>query len=299
MKTPGSVNPTIVYSIDDAAGNTGTELWGVTADGTTNKKIPVSVPSNLHFEFGSDIAAEVSTDDKTMVLSLENADESLTYLYKCNIDGSDVQPIPNVNGYIYLQTFINPTTVLYWKNADNGHNGELWQTNTDGSGNQKINISLQPNIAFGDGKFAKTTADGKSIIFSTFSSGVNQGNASQIFKCGIDGSGLKQITDANFSSTVESLVNNTAVLYHVFADTDQLWTINLDGTSNQQIALSLPTGLTLADSRAVVSNTSVFLVIEDANEAQSIYSANIDGSNVKLVKTIPAGYAAKLQGVIQ
>lgn len=234
-----------------------------------------------------------------MVLSLENTDESLTYLYKCNIDGSDIQPIPNVNGYIYLQTFINATSVLYWKNADNGHNGELWQTNIDGSGNQRINISLPANIAFGDGKFAKVTADGKQIIFSTFSPGINQSDASEIYTCNIDGSGLKQITEANYSSTVQSLVNNTGILYDVYNNTDQLWTINIDGSSNQQIALSLPSGLTFGDSREVVSNNTIFIVTQDAHDAEAIYSANLDGSNVKRVKAIPAGYAVKLQGVTQ
>lgn len=291
----------ILYSMDDTLETTSTTIWSVATDGTGNKKVAISVPTNLHFDFDSDIAAEVSTDNKTMTLSLDNADESNTYFYKCNIDGSNVQAIPNIDGYIYLQTFISPTAILYWQNANNDHNGELWQTNTDGSSNQQVNIALPTGVYFGDGKFAKVSADGKTMIFSTFGT-TNSGSTSAIYKCNTDGSGLTLVTSDNTSGTLQAIINTNTLLYNLYNATtneDELWLVNLDGSNKHQISLTLPTGLTLADSRAEATSSTIYFVTGDANDTQAIYSAGIDGTNVKLVANVPLGYAVKLQGLIK
>ena len=299
-KDSSNTNPRIIYMMGDTLGSPNAQLWSVATDGTGNKKIAINIPANLHFVLYSDIAAEVSPDSKTMVLSLRNSDETIAYFYKCNIDGSAVQKIPNVSGDVYLQTYINATSILYWKDVDSGHNGELWKINTDGTGNEKINISLPDNVALGDGKFAKVTADGKTIFFSTFSF---SGNISQtsIYKCNIDGSGLTLVT-SDYNSTIQSLVNNTAILDYVAigpADEGGFWLLNLDG-SNKRLVLYPPSPSKFSDSRVEVVNNTAFFVAEDAHYTQTIYSDNLDGSNVnKVVTIIPTGYAIRLQGVTQ
>ena len=302
VKNTGNGSAKILYMIGNTLGNTPGELWSIGADGTGNQKIAVNVPANLHFVFYSDIAAEVAPDSKTMILSLRNSAENIAYLYKCNIDGSGVQQIPNVSGDVYLQTYINSTSILYWKDADSGHNGDLWKINTDGTGNQKINISLPANIGLGDGKFAKVTADGSTIYFSTFNTKNNQ---TSIYKCNINGSGLTLIT-SDYSTTIQALLNNTTILDFGYANADDkgtLWLLNADG-SNKHTSLvsgSLPAGLTFGDSRIEAVNSSLFFVTETNNSPyiQALYSADTDGSNVKLVTNVPSGYAISLQGIIK
>ncbi|MDP9079780.1 MAG: DUF5050 domain-containing protein [Bacteroidota bacterium] len=300
VKEAGNGSPQVIYMMGDTLGSPNAQLWSVATDGTGNKKIAITIPANLHFVLYSDIAAEVSPDSKSMVLSLRNSDETIAYFYKCNIDGSGLQKIPNANGEFYLQTYINASSVLYWKDVDSHHNGELWRINTDGTGNQKINISLPDNVGFGDGKFAKVTADGKTIFFSTFSSGVNI-NQTSIYKCNIDGSGLKLIT-SDYNSGIQALVNNTSILDYVAnSSTDEggYWLLNLDGT-NKRLVLYPPSPLIFSDSKVEVVNNTSFFVAEDGHSTQAIYSDNLDGSNVnKLVTKIPPGYAVRLQGVIQ
>ena len=297
VKDSSTTNPQIIYMMGDTLGSPNAQLWSVATDGTGNKKIAINIPANLHFVLYSDIAAEVSPDSKSMVLALRNSDETIAYFYKCNIDGSGLQPIPNANGEFYLQTYINAKSILYWKDVDNGsYNGELWKINTDGTGNQKINISLPNNVAFGDGKFAKVTADGKTIFFSTFGGS----SSSSIYKCNIDGSGLTLIT-TNYTSTIQALLNNTAILDYEansYIDEGALWLLNLDG-SNKRLAVTPPIGSTFSDSRAEAADNSLFFVAENAHYTQTIYSANLDGSNVKVITNIPAGYAVRLQGVTQ
>jgi len=102
VKDAGNTNSQIIYMMGDTLVNTPSQLWSIGANGTGNKKIAINVPSNLHFVLYSDIAAEVSPDSKTMVLSLRNSDETIAYFYKCNIDGSGLQQIPNAKGEFLL-----------------------------------------------------------------------------------------------------------------------------------------------------------------------------------------------------
>lgn len=296
----------IIYRRADTA-LTASELWSVKSDGTDNHKIPVSLPAGWSFD--NDIAAIISPDSKTLALGLLNDNIGKSAIYTCNIDGSNVHPALTLNDNVlmYLQDFINPSTVLYWKTNEGTDNDELWSINTDGSSNQKINITLPADNRFGDGKFAKVTSDGKTIIFSTFNT-LTLASGS-IYKCNIDGSNLTLITTENTTSfSIQSLVNNTTILYRKPNSTTfatELWSVNVDGTNKHQLSVSLPSGLSLGDQGvAKVLNNVLYLStttagINDRYGQEAIYMAGIDGSNVKLVTQIPLGYTIAPQAIQQ
>ena len=70
------------------------------------------------------------------------------------------------------------------------------------------------------------------------------------------------------------------------AYTIQLWTANTDGTDQQQIPVSLPSGYVISSSDARLTmdgKTVIFVVSPSIGGNSSLYSCSLDGSNLKLI----------------
>lgn len=307
--TPTPTNSVgVIYRKAENVNFTMVELWSVQSDGTNNHKLPITLPRGWAFDNYDDVA-EVSTDNKTLAMVATNQ-TSQSAIYKCNIDGTNLQQalIFPANVGIELQGFVDASTVLYLKynaGADNG----LWKSNISGTSNVKINITLPVPNTFGDGKFAKVTSDGKTIMFTTYDSARTSFGA--IFKCNIDGSSIGGITsEPTTAISIQSLATDNVILYHKVnqvTSLDELWSVNVDGTNKHQIIPALASGLFLQDegmAEATSKNVLFFSTTTAGPTAttagtEAIYTANVDGTGVKKVIDIPSGYAIAIQGLQQ
>jgi hypothetical protein len=80
-----------------------------------------------------------------------------------------------------------------------------------------------------------------------------------------------------------TLTGSQGVIY------DEIWTANYDGSSPQKINIGLPSGLFVSYTTFVKlspDQKTIFFNVDDAkhdNNGTGFYSANIDGSNAKLI----------------
>lgn len=284
------------------------ELWSVNANGTNDHKISIALPSG--WSLIDEDMTEVSKDNKTMVVAAYNEVSTQYGIYKCNIDGSNVQPVLTTaaNVDLAIQGYIDQSSILYWRYPDQSPDRELWRTNLDGTNNVKINITLPANSFFGDEELAKVTSDGKTIVFLIEDDSNNY--TQSIYKCNIDGSNLTLVSagEAGSSLAIQDLVNNV-VIYRKSIDAtfeDQLWAVGLDGTGKTQIKPTLPTGTYLQDEEmAKVSADGKTLYFSTTTEGPNdlsgtpaIYSAKIDGSAPTLVKQLAAGDDIAIQSLL-
>jgi len=274
------------------------ELWNVSDDGSNDSKVNLSLPANLLVNYED--MAEVSKDGKTIVF-LAYVDNPRQYgIYKCNIDGSNVKPVMTDGGeYLALQSFIDPSSILFWQaklNADI----EVYRVNLDGSNKQKISITLPYGITLSNEELMKVTADGKSIIFITQTTATG---AYSIYKCNLDGSGaspvLHESGDANI--TLQDVTSGNVAFYRKQINSvNELWSVNLDGTDQHKINISLPPGLYLQNKEMAKVTGDGNLVFSTANadgSSQAIYKSKLDGSGVTLVKQLPVRTDIAIQAV--
>jgi hypothetical protein len=83
---------------------------------------------------------------------------------------------------------------------------------------------------------------------------------------------------------------------------DQLWTVNYDGTGQQLINITLPTGLTIANGSSIgisPDRKSLFFAVRTATSqgATAIYGCNTDGSNVHKVANLPGDNSSYSTGI--
>lgn len=89
------------------------------------------------------------------------------------------------NKIIYVK--INPNTNLW----------EIWTSNYDGTGAQKINLTLPQGLQLSDDPNIRISPDGKKIFFNA---GMNSYNHEYIYSCNIDGSNVKKIVGKDDNS---------------------------------------------------------------------------------------------------
>jgi hypothetical protein len=97
----------------------------------------------------------------------------------------------------------------------------------------------------------------------------------------------------NAQSTNSNLTQLSKIVYsrqNIISSDMQIWIANYDGTNPAQIPISLPANVTITGDAAVSSvklspdgQTLFFLAYDNTTTVSSIYSCNINGSNVQLV----------------
>lgn len=270
------------------------QLWHMNFDGTNDQLIIQA--SNKGFVKD----AIISKDGKTMIVSIDSSTLNHTNntlntkykIYRCNIDGSNMQELVHTTGYdvMYIQSFIDQSSILYSK--FNNDQLELWRVNLDGTNNVKLNIdSFEGN--------ARVTSDGKHIIILTDAA---------ISRCNIDGSDITPLGKMKFDGspiTMQALLDDTTILYaknSIQFDADNpraeptisnnLWEINLDGSNNHKVGMSLPTGTFLEyDEKAVLFNNKQSVFFSTTTDmryrtrgTEAILSTNRNGTSTTLIK---------------
>ena len=97
--------------------------------------------------------------------------------------------------------------------------------------------------------------------------------------------------EANAQTTTTGLTQLNLVVYTKLNKTStpllsEIWTSNLDGTSQKKVALSLPTGMQVGDEARLTPDgkTIVFTVqVGSPSTNTFIYTCSIDGSNLKKI----------------
>lgn len=317
---PMGTTPQILYrkSVNNSDAN---ELWSIKADGTSDHKINVALPTG--WTLMDEDMTEVAPDEKTMVVLAYNETTDRYAIYKCNIDGSNVTLVvastSESEGDYGIQGYIDQSSILYWKDANTLYGKELWRVNIDGSNNAKVNIVLPSGTFFGDEELAKITSDGKTIVFLVEDD--NNSNAASIYKCNIDGSNVSQVSPAdggaNTSLAIQSLVSDKTVLYrkNYYIDSqigqqdfNELWEVDLNGANKHQVNITLPSGVFLQNEEMAKSFGSgqglIFSTTTESREnnyngVEAIYVSAIDGSKPTLIKQLSAGEDIAIQAVIE
>ena len=91
------------------------------------------------------------------------------------------------------------------------------------------------------------------------------------------------------ANNVNTTVTQSKFIYAVYNSTGwQYWTSNIDGTNDQPITLALPSGQKLYGSCKLTADFKkiIFCASSNNGSTQYIYSSNIDGSNVTLLKGV-------------
>ena len=91
--------------------------------------------------------------------------------------------------------------------------------------------------------------------------------------------------DANNSINNNNTINNQAnkiVFIKFSSGLGQIWTANIDGSNQQKIPVNFPSDKVLSGEVKITpdGNKLVFLLRNISNNNLSIYTSNIDGSNV-------------------
>jgi hypothetical protein len=304
--SPSDTTSKLVFLLVDSRDTLASQLWKIPTNSATPiaTQLKVTLPAEFYFEFFDDfgLGVLVSPDKTTFDYEFAKFKTYTPTFYASNADGSSLKEFFSAaDTDITTQCFINNLSVLYWQQTSSVNNGELRKVNTDGSGDQQINIALPPDAYFNPGYFAKATPDGKNIIFSVLTYADSTVTGSRIYESGIDGSKLTTIatlTGGNIMN-VAAIVNNTIFYYRYNVNEgppQTLWEMNLDGSNDHQIQLNLPSGTNLPNGSfnltpqagLVVGNGKMYFVAFDGNLLEYIYSANLDGSNLKLFYTAPA-----------
>lgn len=92
--------------------------------------------------------------------------------------------------------------ILYNRRSSSTAPDEIWRANIDGSGQQKINISLPAELELNlsDGGAIKVTPDNQIIIFQVRNISTNQ---AFFYSCSIDGTNAKKIIDGPLDGGLE------------------------------------------------------------------------------------------------
>ncbi len=310
---PKDPNIDILYrkKIKNASGN---ELWITHIDGTNNGKMGINLPEG-YVPYSKDMA-EISKDGYTLLVMAYKPSLDQFTIFKSGLNGFNPEPVGSLNQgeNMGIIGWADNASIIYSRHSSRDGR-ELWRINTDGSNRQKINITLPFNTYFGEQELARVTpGNTPTIVFTALvGDNVNQVIYYALYKCNLDGSNLKQITtiEPGYTMAIQDLPGGTSVLYRragSTVNTNELWQVNLDGTNKRKLNVALPAGVSLsyeemaktsADGSKLFVLTTTDSQSNNYNGHEAIYSADINGSNVKLVTQITNGYSAGLQCLLE
>ena len=154
-----------------------------------------------HFQFdeheGTWMSLDVSPDGKTIVFEL------LGDIYRMSIAGGEAQCIVCGLPFDSQPTYSRDGSMIAFV-SDRSGNENLWVANADGSQPRPLS-TLDDNSVFISPAWS---ADGKSIYISRFNPDIN---AFQLFRYGIDGSPVEQITHAKATATTPKEFRTSAL----------------------------------------------------------------------------------------
>ena len=120
----------------------------------------------------------------------------------------------------------------------------------------------------------------------------------------VDGTSIKVDAQGKISASSAS-ANSTTILYRKSTEnanlSDELWSVNIDGSNKKKISINLPNGWELANeemARITADGKNIIILAKHtATEQEAIYKCNLDGSNVVKVMEAAANENMAIQGL--
>lgn len=261
-----TTEPILLYRMK----NTQNELWSINGDGSNNHKINIALPAG--WQLKDEDMAEMNSDGSSIILLANNGTGD--GIFKCNMDGSNVTQIytePNVS--LGIQDIVSNSSVLYCKHV--GNDLDLYMVNLDGSNNHKININLPSNSIMQEEELAKASNDGQYIYFLGQDTSANQ---TTIYKSSINGTNVAAINiePVNISMAIQCVSNNKVYFRkrELLGNINELWSVNVDGTSKQHVNIPLQSGQLLRNeemAKAKMDGEAIYFLATNASNVQGIF----------------------------
>lgn len=305
-ETVPDLTPQIYYR-QRVTGANADEYRAVKVDGTNDHKLIISLPAgweptnNRHFSDGTD----------NMVVSAYNSTTKLYSLFSgLGIEGVTFKQITAVSSPdpVAIQSVGNNPVPHVWYGLYKPNN----VIEFDIAGIPPITVQgaakiLPPANASFVGEPALQEV-GNNIIFTTRTEDpVSHQYIYAINKLNTNASGSTPLItgEPGVVITIEKGIYPNSVLYSKVKNNGlvtELWSVTFDGTNDKKVEIPLPAGAVLKN-KAMVNVASdgrlAFLCTTSADNAatarEAIYTANADGTNVKLVKQFAAGVSVGIQ----
>lgn len=181
------------------------------------------------------------------------------------------------------------TQVFYRKSDNNGDNNQLWSVKIDGTNDHQINVALPSGWELMDEDMIEVAKDEKTMVVLAYKPSPDNSDLDRyaIYKCNIDGSNAQQVVMSTDNSDfgIQGYIDQSSILYWKDAQTlygKELWRVNLDGSGNAKVNITLPVGSFFGDeelAKITSDGKTIVFLVADATDSESIYKCNIDGSN--------------------
>jgi len=283
------------------------ELWSINYDGSNDHKINIQLPEGWQL---LDKNMAKAANPFIYVLAY-NATLNQNAIFECFKDGTGLKQgllTPGAENLRLFGSVSTTTTAILYSRYNANKELELWQMKLDGSNHIKLDLVLPANTYFANDEQVASFSGNKSYVFLTtrFEDPITHNTTYPIYRCDEHGSNLLLVNagetgsapalqDAKFNGVLYSKSNQDISL-------NELWFMNIDGSDKHAINLKFPAGVHLESKEmAKLSDNgkTIMFLTKDDNGQYAIYSADIDGSKIKLLKRFTAGEAIAVQCYLQ
>ncbi len=299
------------------------QIWTVNTDGKDAKRINITLPAN---EQNDGSSPQISPDGNTVFFDaylMDNSNNIIGHqIFSCSINGGTavllVSSNNNQTNYhinaVYTEQ--QQTKIIYtqWINSGYPNIFKAFTANADGSNAQQINLALPNNVQL-YGLTVKLSSDNSTLYFTALSPYLLPSN-SALYSANLDGSNVKKLVGVNFASIgAYSTTGTQAKVFYAdyiyvssvnqgtYSRLYQYYSINADGTDQQQINLTFPSNQETTYLAPIVSKDGKLIYFISSKYVTyqqvivNLYQANVDGSNLKLLLTLNADSSFALGNV--
>ena len=299
------------------------QIWTVSTDGKDAKRINITLPANEQIDGSS---PQISPDGNTVFFDaylMDNSNNIIGHqIFSCSINGGTavllVSSNNNQTNYhinaVYTEQ--QQTKIIYtqWINSGYPNIFKAFTANADGSNAQQINLALPNNVQL-YGLTVKLSSDNSTLYFTALSPYLLPSN-SALYSANLDGSNVKKLVGVNFASIgAYSTTGTQAKVFYAdyiyvssvnqgtYSRLYQDYSINADGTDQQQINLTFPSNQETTYLAPIVSKDGKLIYFISSKYVTyqqvivNLYQANVDGSNLKLLLTLNADSSFALGNV--
>lgn len=197
------------------------------------------------------------------------------------------------------------TTVVFAASSMSTDTPQVWVSNVDGTGQKKLTTAASNEYPTGVNDDPSWSPDGQTIVFASGrdfpSMGVVNPTLRLLYTMKADGTGQKALTGNTAADCTErsprySPDGKTIVFSRVCAsdpvsnDTDQLFTVNADGTNQQRLVDAADaSGANLEFGTFTPDGATVLFVSDKDNQSGDLYSVEIASHKVTRLTQLTTG----------
>jgi Tol biopolymer transport system component len=265
-------------------------LWTANYDGSGAQQVNIAMPANVKLGGG---LPKISLDNKYIYFEGISTVSYVGSIYSCDMTGGNVKLlVAGGNGGSFGSADImsayyanQQEKILYAVYANYAET--IWTANTDGSGQQQINVALPVNSYIPSLTQLAPSPDGKTIFFRLSLANSN----SYIYSCGIDGSNLTPVAHnasdySYYMGSVFTAGQQTKIVYINSKGSAQIMIANTDGSGATTVNYTLPQPASTSINPPMISpdgKTIFFSAYAVNGNGYAAYSCNTDGTNLKQI----------------